>query len=403
MELQRKIGTRLICGIMVLGFVMTLATAFSTVLQIKGISNPTTEWFTQNVSIDLKWWNQLREKYHKYYKKKTVIEKYRDAVLGAEATIEGLCTGSLPPGDTYKTVADTYRMRILHANLSARENEWLSVEKDVKCIEDFASYLEDAGIGFVYVNLPAYERIDVETRNVETERKLTLYDSFSQKMENSGVPYLDISHCDELVSGFSLDYSKHWYPADALKVTKAIAKELNEKYGYRFDEKLFDGENYSNILDDYPEIKSSIKANKGYEYDLPVPVRRVEYDFNYNDTEMKNGDFAETQLRASGEWKADGGAYHEMWTISNGVLAEMKNLSHKNNEGKKLLILGDSFSWPIVSYISQDIGETAYLHPRYFYGYAKSYIDSFQPDIVLMIYTETQVDLENAQAFSVLE
>ena len=77
-----------------------------------------------------------------------------------------------------------------------------------------------------------------------------------------------------------------------------------------------------------------------------------------------------------------------MWTINNSGWYSISNHGITNNQGKRILVLGDSYSWPITSYLAQDVEYISAFHPQYFVGDIKTYIEHYQPDLVLWIYEE---------------
>ena len=119
-----------------------------------------------------------------------------------------------------------------------------------------------------------------------------------------------------------------------------------------------------------------------------------------NNQEQYVGSFAESILVDSSIWdtRTDTNAaiaYHATWRLNNGDYVDIVNKSGTNNDDKKILILGDSFSWPISAYLSQDVGEIVAFHPRYCSANVKAVIDEYQPDIVLWLYAEIQMGADN--------
>ena len=55
-----------------------------------------------------------------------------------------------------------------------------------------------------------------------------------------------------------------------------------------------------------------------------------------------------------------------------------------------------------VDHVSLDIEEVAAMHPRYFYGDVRTYIEQYQPDLVLWIYSEVQVGPNNALVYGIV-
>ena len=83
-----------------------------------------------------------------------------------------------------------------------------------------------------------------------------------------------------------------------------------------------------------------------------------------------------------------------MSIIKNGALLDIKNLSGTHNP-RRILFLGDSFTWPVVSYLSQDVDEIFFMHPRYFEGDTRLFIEDYKPDSIVWVYGEAQIKVFN--------
>lgn len=405
MKKIKRIGTSCLILFMVLGFLITLFTATSYMLRIKGFTNNYIEWFTQNSEVDLNWIDELRGKYSKYEKEKTVVERYKSIIRGMENTIEDFCTSCIPEMTSIKYAADVYRTKVLNNNLkwgiSGKTNREY-VEEAIFELEDFNSYLLENDIDFVYVQLPRVERIKAyQERGKEYPSELEISDLFASELNKTDIEFINMSSEYDVVRKFKVDSSNHWFPTNALQTTEIIADYLNANKDYSFNLDIFDVSNYHNLLVDFPELMESIKSEKGYIYEMPVPNNSPLYEVDYCETNLYHGFWNETQLRASDRWSVDG-PYHEMWTISNGVFVKINNLSGTNNQ-KKILVLGDSFSWPITSYISQDVDTIAAIYPSNFNGSIRKYIEEYKPDTVLMMFFEGQVGYNDNATYLCLD
>ena len=74
--------------------------------------------------------------------------------------------------------------------------------------------------------------------------------------------------------------------------------------------------------------------------------------------------------------------------------ADLEEDAGKHNDcknGKKILIIGDSYNKCVAPYLSQTFESTTLLDRRYFDGSVIDYIDKTDPDIVIIAYTPTLI------------
>lgn len=401
MKRIRAIGTGCIFSIMTIGFMVVLVTAVSYGLKLKGIQNNFISWFTQNASVDLSWTSCLKTNDDD---KITEIQRYMHIVDGVEKTIEEFCTGAFPKNNKIKIIADVYKKDIMHNSLSATVGGKTDIEyaqEAANYVEEFNQYLTERGISFVYVQLPEKARILSCSQGTDYPiEELSLEDYFTKYMYESGIPYINVGDYTDEMSAFLLDKSNHWFPKDALTVTRIIARYLSKNKAFEFEENVFEADNYRDVFQDVDGLKEKIKEDCGYDYQLLVPIKSATYDVTVYGEKKYSGDFVNTLLVEKNMWDSRTGtndviAYHATWRLHNGNCVEIVNTSGTYNDGKKILILGDSFSWPISAYLSQGVEKVVSFHPRYYNVDVKTFIDEYQPDIVLWLYSEIQMGADN--------
>lgn len=69
------------------------------------------------------------------------------------------------------------------------------------------------------------------------------------------------------------------------------------------------------------------------------------------------------------------------------------NKLEKGISNKHILIIYDSFSWYLGSFLALDVRRTDFLHPIPFNGSIITYIEKEQPDTVLIIMSEGNIGL----------
>lgn len=404
-KIQRT-GTILLCLLAVLGFLFVMMTVFSFALRMKGVDNPVTVWYTQNAEVDLSWMHNIQNPEGQWMRQKTLRQQYEALTAGLRKTVETFCTGAFPRNADFKAVADAYQHGFLHNSISIAPGGKTNLETAQGALEEiseFHDYLTENGIGFLYVSLPSVDRITAAMTGVPCpEEELDLPDRFHALLEESDINFLNVASMDDLISGMHLDISDHWMPADALHTTEAIAQAMNNTLGFQFDPSLFDISRYENALDYRPGTEEAIKEEFGYDFKFWVPKNSPEYNVHYmayTTDEYYEGDFIHTLLAPIDEWDSrfnggEGGTYHNMSIIKNGALLDINNLSGTHNP-RRVLFLGDSFTWPVVSYLSQDVDEIFFMHPRYFEGDTRLFIEDYKPDTIVWVYGEAQIKVFN--------
>lgn len=396
---------------MAFGLLLVLCISVSVGLRAQGISNRVTAFFTKNVSITptlAELWNGDRGR---FAKEKTLPEKMESFASGFRNVVESYATGSIPGNRYLKDASDFFQQKLMHCNIAAvpggKTNQEYAEEAFLE-VQKFAQDMAAQGIDFLYVQLPFGDRFRAMEGEAGHESQLDLWDRFASLMQESDIPFYNLSDEDEFLESVSLDATDHWFPKDALRATEMIAAACNDCFGTGFDLSVYDPDRYRDILRDYPDFAAAIQQEFGYAYALPVPVDETSYAILVNDHSLYEGSFPETQLTSPDSWILRGeneGAvsYHNMWRWNNGSYLEATNENESvQPAGKKVLLLGDSFCWPISAYLSQDTEALTSLHPRYFEGDVRTYIDFYQPDLIIWAYVEAQVGSFNQQTFSVV-
>ena len=69
------------------------------------------------------------------------------------------------------------------------------------------------------------------------------------------------------------------------------------------------------------------------------------------------------------------------------LLSNFRKIHNENSSnGKKILVLKDSFGRVVTPYLALGVDETSVIDLRHFTGSLKSYIEEYKPDAVIMLY-----------------
>jgi len=235
-------------------------------------------------------------------------------------------------------------------------------------IKTFNEELKKIGVPLMYVQCPA--------KKLEgyTQFPLSEYDDFSnemadeflEKIKDTDINVLDLrkSIREQDINRELLFYKTdhHWTTPTAFWATGEVVKYINQKLGFKIASNFFDKDNYS-----LKEYKNSFLGSLGRrvgvyaagvdDYTLIYPNFETNYEVYYpRDNYWWIGDFYDvfvrTHILESEDITANKhGAYFEY---------EYGNLIIKNKkleEGKKILLIKDSFSLPVAAFLSTGLKE----------------------------------------------
>ena len=270
------------------------------------------------------------------------------------------------------------------------------MKKKAKAVKGLKEFTEDLGIDFMYVQLPckAYsdDLMPVGTHTygyADSDEMIKLLNKYD-------VPVLDIrEEIDK--EGFDIDSlffntDHHWKPSTALWAAGVISGRLAEDVtGYTYDPAIYDKENYKQkIYKDW--FLGSLGRRTGRFFggvdDFEVLIPEFDTDFDvYNeaqvgkDTFELEGPFKDTLLRLT-EYR----------------LSRVTNNMPSN--GKKILLLRDSFSCTLLPYLSLSAGEVTAIDLRYHKKLKiKEYIQNNDFDAVIVAYNPSMFREKRAFQF----
>lgn len=379
----------------VTGTVVIFGIVFSFgIRKVAGKSNQVTQWFLQNISLDIGFLSHLSVKYGDY---DNVIEQYEYYADHIKVMINDLCTICIPHSDLIKQLPRLYEESLqMNADLAPYpEEKEKVVEMTVGNVVEFAEFCENRGMEFIYIQMPSelrcYMEKDMESRYTGN---LTLEDikhanELVESLVNQGIKVINLNEYQNLIENLEFDVSGHWSAVNALEATNIIKKKL-EEYGIlqdrNADEKYY-----------YDVLSSHTFDELGYSYKLPVPLSEDTYDVVIDEKKRSSGSFEDVFIIDAMTWGNKGNvgiAYHNLFVQNNSNL--MQVVRNDGKEGIKLLMLGDSFSWPLSAYVSQYVGRIDSFHPKFFCGNVRKYVLRNEPDVVIMAFFEGQINEDAA-------
>lgn len=252
-----------------------------------------------------------------------------------------------------------------------------------------------------YVELP--ENILDETKNNRV--------AFLSRLKETNIPFFDmLSYFGE--TDFSInDYfhtDHHWKPSSGLKATKAICEELNKRYNYSYNSDLLSDDNYTTqtykdkFLGSYGKKVGTFFLWSGRDdFDIITPKFTTSTSDNLSQTTKY--DFETIMIDKT---KLSDDYYNTItYNTYKNPKSHMRVIKNNgNNNGKKVLVVCDSFAQVVVPFFALQNSETHICDVRNNQGLLgektnlQSYIEENSPDYVIVFYaeeTETESDRYN--------
>ncbi len=279
---------------------------------------------------------------------------------------------------------------------------------------DFARALEERGIPFLYVNL--LFKVDESDKQLPPgveDSSNENADRFLAILRERGVDCLDLRELEkaEGLDHYSLFFSTdhHWTPEAGLWASGEISAALGERDpALAADPALFRLENYQ--VQTYEQIflgSHGRRVGAWYsgldDLDLLTPKFETRLRFSVPEKDiLREGSFEETMLfpeKLQTEDRMNSAAY-DVYCGGEYGLVRVENPPGGN--GKRILVLQDSFSLVVIPFLSLGYEQAEYLDLRIWNGGLLDYIDETRPDLVLVLYNPGALEDNNTVMFDFL-
>lgn len=292
--------------------------------------------------------------------------------------------------------------------------ERLDVSPYAEKISELDKWLKDKGIDFCYIQapskiIPGYTECPEEFINYTNENAADL----TELLNKENVDCFDVK---ELLndSGYPLDKAfyrtdHHWTTNFCFYTYTKAMSEINEKYSLGIDERVYDADSFSvktykkSFLGSTGVVTSKFFAGLD-DYSVITPDFDTSLELTHFDgdtvKEQRSGSFEEVVLYPY--YKKE--KLHDYSTRSYDTYLKTiyteKVIKNNNGNGKKLLILSDSYGMPFSAFASLGFSETHIIDCRYgeIENGIYSYLEEYQPDIVIMLLSTTtykQIEWDN--------
>lgn len=272
------------------------------------------------------------------------------------------------------------------------ETDWKA-----KNLADLSTWCAAKEIPLLYVQAPF--KIDPSASSLpagtvdNTNRNA---DALLADLKQQGVDYLDLRKviAEQGIDHSSLFYKtdSHWTTHGAFFAYQSICHTLKTQYGFTIDDSVTELKNFNSTV--YKDIFLGSQGKRvGTLYagvdDVEVLLPKFETNLRYqvpNHSFDKQGSFHETVMDYAHIEETDYFEKSPYYVYSGGdyPLSHITNLNR--SDGKKVLLVRDSFSCAVAPFLSLAVGQVDTFDLRYNDTALKDYIAESRPDIVLFLY-----------------
>ncbi len=289
-----------------------------------------------------------------------------------------------------------------NGHLAVRKNQ-LDMTEAAENTADLYDWLTAQDIPFFYVQAP--DKICKYGENMFSD--IYLENDYSNKNADAliagltahGIPVLDLREKTGKTGEEYLDLfyktDHHWTPQTGIWAAGQIAEYLNEQYGFTMDLSLFDLNHYQ--TETYPDMflgstgkKASLVKTEAEDFDLLLPAFETKLHVEIPNYKVnKTGSVGETLMDYSNLRYFNQYKINQYTTYSYGNTPNIKIHNEQNSDGKKVLLVKDSFGNVVIPSLCLGTEYTETIDLRYFKGSLKTYIEGYQPDVVILLMSPT--------------
>ena len=237
-------------------------------------------------------------------------------------------------------------------------------------------------------------------------------DAFLAELDRQGTDYVDLRPLFEnngIYSSWFFKTDHHWKPEAAFFAWQELAGVLEDRYGFRTDPALTSPANWSTqVLEDFFLGSQGKRVGSLYAGVDDITLYTPKFDTNltyacpaYGFT--RTGPFNQSVCFPERVEEQDwfNGNPYTYYAGGDYPLATITN--HNNPDGPRVVMLRDSFACALTPFLALSCSELVTIDLRYFEGDLLDTIGSYDPDLVLTLYTASTTGLENMFQFDKTE
>lgn len=278
-------------------------------------------------------------------------------------------------------------------------NEKIDVAKEKESLEytsRLMDYAESKGIFTLYVQHPnKYNVASKELPYGLATTRTIIDDMYIQELKEQGKNVIDLRESKYNMNNF-YKTDHHWTVESAFNANQIIKEYISQSQSEYAIET-------NNKVDDYKKVtkQNSLLGSYGIrvgqyfvgkdDYSVMIPEFNTQYtyeayDTNHKKVAEKEGTYEDVFIEKSYLNTPDYLNKYNTYILDGTV--EARAINKKSNNDTKVLLIGDSFSRPLFTFLSDGVSEIRFLDAqegRYNDSF-KGYIDEYNPDILLIMY-----------------
>lgn len=347
--------------------------------------------------------NRLETIFNRYIsvtdKIEAVIEYYSNDGLRNQTEISRLASeyNNLIGWDL--TIADNQLVPVRNGYLPTIVTDRPDITELAKSVIDLNEFTEQRNIELCYIQIPGNtDRNGMDYVGTYQNESNNIADELLLRLRENDIDTLDLR---EMLYEEGQDYDKffyrtdmHWTTETAFKAAVSLAEYLERHYGFQNTddiyqtnlyhqtvfEKSFLGGNGRKVTEAKAEAEDFILISPKYEteYHMEIKSRGMDLEGTFEEVFINYETLTQTS-------NTNGDPY-DSYRTRNYPLITIENLKAERNRDKKILLLRDSFSSPMIPYLAASTGKIDCLFLQTFNGSVETYIEQTKPDIVLIAY-----------------
>ncbi len=349
--------------------------------------------------------------------KKTILESIDQTKREMEASTKD-SNRYFDPVMDYRKIFDKYLLRYnMTTSLNGTHNDsqsttdvvlahsdgYLSLMADLTDIEEnyekmfgLADRVMKEGRDFVYIMPPVKDgELDHSYKDVYIDHSSEVRDLVKHRCTDDRIPVITVGdHVESLADNEDVLFFRgdhHWLPQTAMFACGLLADWMNER-GYSIDVSKFDMKNYDIQYSPTAFIGSlGRKVSTIYADNERMPILIPKYESNLTvfisgtDTEsigtIDETLFDYSQLECSSKYSQR--QYRFYGYGDQGIIKIHNNLL---NDGKRVLIIKESYADFMIPYLSNVAEYVSAIDPRHYEDSIISYIEEYDPDTIVFVY-----------------
>lgn len=300
--------------------------------------------------------------------------------------------------DNYVINGENVTIRLNNGYLTEyREEESNKTNKYVESYSSFNDFLKERKIKLLYIQAPA----KINKYDEQLPKGIKNYcnsdsDTLLQKLSDKGVDTFDLREVmnekidDYYGAFFKADH--HWKPETGLWAAAQVAERLNEEYNFNFNMEKFEISNYDlKVYKNYFLGSQGRRVSLGYtnpedisiitpKWDTDITIQCAKKEIN------QRGRFEEVLIDYSQLEKIDYYNKNPYAAYLWGDDELTKITNNLNPNGKKILMIKESFSLVMIPFLIDGVSEIDLIDKRYYRNSVKEYVEQTKPDIVMMMF-----------------